>query len=324
MKRKGYKDVQEQIKANERYLENNPKAKAKANRSRLKSTCYRFVRDFATVRELKEINNLMVTREETMEKMTKEKWEKVAEKIKGKTYKGYWQEEIEKLCDTENPIEFGDTSNVYSRVNNVVVQCCEEEGNAGYLVLEVMFNENDDMKDVTIVDVWYRGKDELNVLKKLYAEWRDISEDMLRDGYSGSVDCAEGCVLEDFNGFLDANENKPVTMEEMEELQGDYNWEHNCTCDVKLRLTKESLENESYIKDNGDYKIEIENYKVVDENEDTIDREDVGYIDKDDLQELRNFVENKCEVLNGDFIKKVNILDEENDIIKVYYPALRD
>lgn len=57
MKRKGYKDVQEQIKANERYLENNPEAKAKANRSRVKSTCHRFIREFATVKELKILKN---------------------------------------------------------------------------------------------------------------------------------------------------------------------------------------------------------------------------------------------------------------------------
>ena len=51
MKRKGYKDIQKQIEANERYLENNPDAKVKANRSRVKSTCHRFIREFATVKE---------------------------------------------------------------------------------------------------------------------------------------------------------------------------------------------------------------------------------------------------------------------------------
>ena len=113
-------------------------------------------------------------------------------------------------------------------------------------------------------------------------------------------------------------------MEEMEELEGEYNWEHNCTCNVKLRLTKELLECKSYIKEDGDYKVEIENYKVVDKVEHTIDTEHVGFINEDDLQELRNLVEDRSEVLDGDFVKKVNILDEENDIIRVYYPALRD
>ena len=132
MKRKGYKDVQEQIEAIKRYLENNPNAKVKANRSRLKSTCYRFVRDFATIRELKEINNLMVTREETMEKMTKEKWEKVAEKIKGKTYVNNdctfgWQGEINAECETENPILFGDIEKWSFHEDTRFVQCYEED-----------------------------------------------------------------------------------------------------------------------------------------------------------------------------------------------------
>ena len=92
-----------------------------------------------------------------------------------------------------------------------------------------------------------------------------------------------------------------------------------------MRLTKELLECKSYIKEfDGDYKVEIENYKIVENNETTIDREDVGYIDEDDLHELRNLVEDRSEVLDGDFVKKVNILDEENDIIRAYYPALRD
>ena len=318
MKRKGYKDVQEQIEANKRYLENNPDAKTKANRSRLKSTCYRFVRDFATIKELKNIKELIVTREETMKKMTKEKWEMIAKAIKGKTYKGYWQEEIEKICDSENPIEFGNIG------NNVVVQCYEEEGDAGYLLLEIMFNGNDDMKDVTIVDAWYRGEEELKILKNLYEEWRNNTEEALRDcatedGFipkdRGSVDSAEGCVLDDFNECIRSEGYKFVTMEEMEELEGEYNWEHNCTCNVKLRLTKELLECKSYIKEDGDYKVEIENYKVVDKVEHTIDTEHVGFINEDDLQELRNLVEDRSEVLDGDFVKKVNILDEENDII---------
>lgn len=331
MKRKGYKNIQEQIKANERYLENNPDAKAKANRSRLKSTCYRFVRDFATIKELKEINNLTVKREETMKKMTKEKWEQVAKTIKGKTYGDYWQEEIEKLCDSENPIEFGYIENLPFYEGSRFVECYEEEGEAGYLVLELMFNKNEE--DVTVVDAWYRGEEELKILKNLYEEWRNNTEEALRDcatedGFiprdRGSVDSAEGCVLDDFNDFLDANNNKPVTREEMEELEGEYNWKHNCSCVVKLRLTKELLECKNYIKEDGDYKVEIENYKIVENSESTIDTEHVGYINEDDLQELRNLVEDRCEILNGDFVKKVNLLDEENDIIRVYYPALRD
>lgn len=333
MKRKAYKDVQKQIEANNRYLNNNPEAKLKANRSRVKSTCHRFIREFATTKELKNIKKLIETREETMKKMTVEKWKTVAKTIKGKTYGDTWQEEIEKICDTENPIEFGNIPNLPFYEGSRFVECYEEEGEAGYLVLELTFNISKDRDEVTIVDAWYRGEEELKMLKKLYEEWRNNTEEALRDcatedGFitrdRGSVDSAEGCVLDDFNDFLDTNNNKPVTSEEMEELEGEYNWEHNCTCNVKLRLTKELLECKSYIKEDGDYKVEIENYKIVENSESTIDTEHVGYINEDDLQELRNLVEDRCEILNGDFVKKVNLLDEENDIIRVYYPALRD
>lgn len=164
MKRKGYKDVQEQIEANKRYLENNPDAKAKANRSRVKSTCHRFIREFATVKELKNIKELIETREETMEKMTKEKWEKVAEKIKGKTYVNNdcsfgWQGEINSECETENPILFGDIEKWSFHEDTRFVQCYEEDGEAGYLLLEIEINydEDDGGMIVTIVDAIHKG-----------------------------------------------------------------------------------------------------------------------------------------------------------------------
>ena len=164
MKRKGYKDVQEQIKANERYLENNPEAKAKANRSRVKSTCHRFIREFATVKELKNIKELIETREETMEKMTKEKWEKVADKIKGKTYVNNdcsfgWQGEINAECETENPIYFTDLEKWAFHADNIrFCKCYEEDGEAGYLLLEIEINydEDDGGMIATVVDAIYK------------------------------------------------------------------------------------------------------------------------------------------------------------------------
>lgn len=163
MKRKGYKDIQKQIEANERYLENNPDAKVKANRSRVKSTCHRFIREFATVKELKNIKELIETREETMEKMTKEKWEKVAEKIKGKTYVNNdcsfgWQGEINPECETENPILFGDIEKWSFHEDTRFVQCYEEDGEAGYLLLEIEINydEDDGGMIVTIVDAIHK------------------------------------------------------------------------------------------------------------------------------------------------------------------------
>ena len=164
MKRKGYKDIQKQIEANERYLENNLDAKVKANRSRVKSTCHRFIREFATVKELKNIKELIETREETMEKMTKEKWEKVAEKIKGKTYVNNdcsfgWQGEINAECETENPILFGDIEKWSFHEDTRFVQCYEEDGEAGYLLLEIEINydEDDGGMIVTIVDAIHKG-----------------------------------------------------------------------------------------------------------------------------------------------------------------------
>lgn len=164
MKRKGYKYVQEQIEANKRYLENNPDAKAKANRSRVKSTCHRFIGEFATVKELKNIKELIETREETMEKMTKEKWEKVAEKIKGKTYVNNdcsfgWQGEINAECETENPILFGDMEKWAFHEDTRFVQCYEEDGEAGYLLLEIEidYDKDDGGQIVTIVDAIHKG-----------------------------------------------------------------------------------------------------------------------------------------------------------------------
>lgn len=164
MKRKGYKDIQKQIEANERYLENNPDAKVKANRSRVKSTCHRFIREFATVKELKNIKELIETREETMEKMTKEKWEKVAEKIKGKTYVNNdcsfgWQGEINAECETENPILFGDIEKWSFHEDTRFVQCYEEDGEAGYLLLEIEidYDKDDGGQIVTIVDAIHKG-----------------------------------------------------------------------------------------------------------------------------------------------------------------------
>lgn len=163
MKRKGYKDIQKQIEANERYLENNPEAKVKGNRSRVKSTCHRFIREFATVKELKNIKELIETREATMEKMTKEKWEKVAEKIKGKIYVNNdcsfgWQGEINAECETENPILFGDIEKWSFHEDTRFVQCYEEDGEAGYLLLEIEINydEDDGGMIVTIVDAIHK------------------------------------------------------------------------------------------------------------------------------------------------------------------------
>ncbi len=58
-KRKGYKTQAQQTEATKRYLDKNPEAKAKANRSRLKSTCLRFIREFATLEEIEMIEEII-------------------------------------------------------------------------------------------------------------------------------------------------------------------------------------------------------------------------------------------------------------------------
>lgn len=56
------KNYNAQVEANKRYLEKNPEAKERANRSRLKSTCCRFIREFATIEELEELLELIEKR----------------------------------------------------------------------------------------------------------------------------------------------------------------------------------------------------------------------------------------------------------------------
>ena len=58
-------------------------------------------------------------------------------------------------------------------------------------------------------------------LKKIYAEWRKISEEMLEDGFKGSVDCGDKTVREDFSNYAELPET--ISFEEMLELEKEYN-----------------------------------------------------------------------------------------------------
>ena len=58
-------------------------------------------------------------------------------------------------------------------------------------------------------------------LKKLYAEWRKISEEMLEDGFKGSVDCGEASIREDFSNYAELSET--ISFEDMLELEKEYN-----------------------------------------------------------------------------------------------------
>ena len=128
-KRKGYKTSKAQVEANERYLEKNPEARPNKYRSNDKTAAKRFIRDYATLEELEELENL----------------------IKNKK-------------------------------------------------MEVL---------------------KMKELKKVYAEWRKISEEMLEDGFKGSIDCGDKAVREDFSGYAELG--RIISFEDMLELEKEYN-----------------------------------------------------------------------------------------------------
>lgn len=68
-KRKGYKTKEGQKKANERYLENNPEAKEKKKINSMRSNAKRFIRDYATLEELEELENLIKNKKMEVLKM---------------------------------------------------------------------------------------------------------------------------------------------------------------------------------------------------------------------------------------------------------------
>jgi len=61
-------------------------------------------------------------------------------------------------------------------------------------------------------------------LKGIYAEWRKVSEEMLEDGFKGSVDSGEASVREDFSGY--AGLTKTISFEQMWELEKEYEKEN--------------------------------------------------------------------------------------------------
>lgn len=58
-------------------------------------------------------------------------------------------------------------------------------------------------------------------LKKLYAEWRKVSEEMLEEGFKGSIDCGDKAVREDFSNYVELSET--ISFEDMLELEKEYN-----------------------------------------------------------------------------------------------------
>ena len=57
-------------------------------------------------------------------------------------------------------------------------------------------------------------------LEELYADWREVSEEMLADGMCGTIDCGEASVREDFSNYAGLEEE--ITFEKMLELERRY------------------------------------------------------------------------------------------------------
>lgn len=58
-------------------------------------------------------------------------------------------------------------------------------------------------------------------LMEVYREWRKVSEEMLEDGFKGSVDCGDKAVREDFSNYAELE--SVISFEEMLELEKEYN-----------------------------------------------------------------------------------------------------
>jgi hypothetical protein len=64
VKRKGYKNIEQQLAADKRYLENNFQAKQRRKVIVAKSSCKRFINELANIKELEELENIIKTRKE--------------------------------------------------------------------------------------------------------------------------------------------------------------------------------------------------------------------------------------------------------------------
>lgn len=61
-------------------------------------------------------------------------------------------------------------------------------------------------------------------LKGIYTEWRKVSEEMLEEGFKGTIDCGDKAVREDFSNYAELSET--ISFEEMEALEKEYNKEN--------------------------------------------------------------------------------------------------
>ena len=61
----------------------------------------------------------------------------------------------------------------------------------------------------------------MNKLMEKYKAWRIISEEMLEDGFKGSIDCGVASVREDFSSYAELD--NIISFEEMFILEKEYN-----------------------------------------------------------------------------------------------------
>jgi hypothetical protein len=89
----------------------------------------------------------------------------------------------------------------------------------------VFINEMATFEELEELEILIKNKKmgvlKMKELKKLYADWRKVSEEMLKDGFKGSIDCGEASVREDFSNYAELPET--ISFEKMLELEKEYN-----------------------------------------------------------------------------------------------------
>ena len=89
----------------------------------------------------------------------------------------------------------------------------------------VFINEMAKLEELEELEILIKNKKmevlKMKELKKIYAEWRKVSEEMLEEGFKGSVDCGDKAVREDFSNYAELQET--INFEEMLELEKEYN-----------------------------------------------------------------------------------------------------
>lgn len=143
------------------------------------------------------------------------------------------------------------------------------------------------------------------VLKKLYSDWREITEQFVKDTRKGSLDCGESGVLEDFNEYVNQylKETKSISeisidnkidFEKMFELEKEYNKEHGIT-----NLEEYTI---NLIKEYEDY---IEEYNFYEDKNKDLDEENLKGL----RSEIKNFQQKILFMLKEEKLEKIS--DEE-------------